>query len=64
MKKLILTKENVKIELSLNTDKVTIFYEFGSDDKDNLEDYIYLLEKIEKYMQSGEYQIEEKKESA
>jgi hypothetical protein len=65
MSKLVLTKQNVQIVLETFDNKVTIHYEFINDadtSKDSLEDYIYLLDKIQTYMKSGEYEV--KKETA
>lgn len=58
MKKLILKKENIRIELTTKGKKAVIKYEFTDNKKNNLEDYIYLLEKIEQYAKSGEYSVE------
>ena len=57
-KKLILKKEDIKIELRLRGKKVSILYEFADAQKDNLEDYNYLLDRIQSYLKSGEYSVE------
>jgi hypothetical protein len=62
MNKITLTRDKIAtITVETTEDKCMINYTFIKDDnnKDSLEDYIYLLEKISSYMKSGEYKIEE-----
>jgi hypothetical protein len=60
MSKIILTRDNIAtITVETTSDKCIISYTFIKDDnnRDSLEDYIYLLDKIQNYMQSGEYKV-------
>ena len=66
MNRLTLTKDKVKIVIESTNESCTINYTFAKndDEKNQLDDYIYLLDKILLYMKSGEYEVVEEKESA
>ena len=66
MNRLTLTKDKVKIVVETTNKNCTINYTFtkNDDNKNQLDDYVYLLDKILSYMKSGEYEVVEEKESA
>jgi hypothetical protein len=53
-----LRKGDVRIKLEYLKKKVVLQFDFPEKEKENLEDYMYLLEKIERYIKSGEYNVE------
>jgi hypothetical protein len=53
-----LRKGDVRIKLEYLKKKVVLQFDFPEKEKENLDDYIYLLEKIERYMKSGEYSVQ------
>ncbi len=57
-KSITLRKGDIKIKLEYRKQKVVLHFDFPEKEKENLDDYLYLLEKIERYIKSGEYDVE------
>jgi len=54
-KSIILQKNSIKIKVEYHKKKVALHFDFY--EKENLEDYIFLLDKIDKWIKSGEYTV-------
>lgn len=57
-KSVTLRKGDIKIKLEYRKEKVVLHFDLPEKEKENLDDYLYLLDKIERYIKSGEYDVE------
>lgn len=56
-KSITLRKGDIKIKLEYQKKKVVLHFDFPEKEKENLDDYLYLLDKIDRYIKSGEYDV-------
>lgn len=57
MQKMILKKDKVEINLEENDKKIVIQFHLESDNEKNLDEFLYLLDKLDEYVKSGEYEV-------